>query len=127
MRKKTSDLTEEEYAKHRAYMKNYQRQWIKRRRAQWIEENGPCKVCGSWENPEIDHINPEEKELKISTLWSYKKEFRDKELAKCQVLCKSCHFKKTNKEAKEFGHGTPIKYATCSCVVCNQMRKKDKQ
>lgn len=108
-------------------MRTYQNNWLKKRRQEWIEKNGPCKSCGSWENLEIDHINPLEKEIKASSLWSLKKASRDKELTKCQVLCKSCHFQKTNNEAKTFGHGTPIKYAACNCVICGQMKKFHKK
>ena len=120
---KSHEERREIYLKRREYMKAYQNKWLQDRRTEWLQENGPCKQCSSWENLEIDHIDPNQKEYNIATLWSRKKEFREKELAKCQVLCKSCHFKKTNREAKEFGHGTPIKYATCKCVLCNQMKK----
>ena len=121
-KKLTDKQKKEKYLKKREYMKAYQNKWLQNRRAEWIEANGPCKKCGTWDNLEIDHIDPSEKEVRIATIWSRKKEFRDAELAKCQVLCKTCHFKKTSKENKEFGHGTPIKYATCDCVVCNQMK-----
>ena len=75
--------------------KPYQVMWLKARRTEWIKQNGPCKMCGSWDNLEIDHIDPSLKKYDPTTLWSRRKEFREEELAKCQVLCKSCHLQKT--------------------------------
>jgi 5-methylcytosine-specific restriction endonuclease McrA len=126
-RKLTDKQKKEKYLRKREYMKVYQNKWLNNRRLEWVKANGPCKKCGTWENLEIDHIDPSQKSFRIASIWSRSKEFRDKELSKCQVLCKSCHFEKTTKENKEFGHGTPIKYATCKCVVCNQMKKFDKK
>ena len=92
--------------------KKYQREWIAKRRSDWIIGNGPCKNCGSWDQLEVDHINPEEKEYNISQIWSRKQEVRDKELAKCQVLCEDCHKEKTiiNKEFGicRFGENHPL-------------------
>ena len=75
------DQRREIYLKRREYMKPYQNKWLQDRRTEWLQENGPCKQCGDWENLEIDHINPSEKQIKIATIWSRKKEIRDKELA----------------------------------------------
>jgi 5-methylcytosine-specific restriction endonuclease McrA len=120
-KKKLTDKQKKEY------IKAYQNKWLQNRRSEWIKANGPCKKCRTWDNLEVDHIDPSKKEVRIATIWSRKKEFREAELAKCQVLCKACHFKKTTKENKEFGHGTPAKYATCNCVVCKQMKKLHKR
>lgn len=122
-RKLTEKQKKEKYLKKREYMKAYQNKWLNNRRLEWIKANGPCKKCGTWENLEIDHIDPSQKKLNAAQLWSRKKEFREAELAKCQVLCKSCHFEKTTEENKKFGHGTPTKYENCFCVICNQMKR----
>lgn len=108
------------------YKKKYQRTWLQIRRTEWIKENGPCKVCGSWENLEIDHIQPSKKQIRIATIWSRKKEVRDKELAKCQVLCKKHHAEKTSKENSLAGHGTPKQYKNkkCTCASCAAAKKK---
>lgn len=87
---------------------SYQSEWLKRRRDLWIEKNGPCKSCGSLENLQIDHIDPTEKKYHPSRLWSRRKEVRDKELAKCQVLCKSCHSKKTKKDLSKIFTGKQV-------------------
>lgn len=107
--------------------KPYQVNWLKARRNEWLKANGPCKKCGTWDNLQVDHIDPMLKEYDAGKIWSRTKEFREKELAKCQVLCKSCHFKKTTEENKKFGHGTPAKYSTCSCAVCKAAKKSQKR
>ena len=71
--------------KQREYTKN----WIASRRKAWLKENDPCKNCGSWENLELDHIDPSKKvDHKV---WSWSEKRRLEELSKCQVLCHRCH------------------------------------
>jgi hypothetical protein len=71
----------------------YQREWLARRRQEWIKSNGPCVDCGSWEDPEVDHANASDKVT--HRVWSWSKARRDAELAKCVVRCGPCHEKKT--------------------------------
>jgi 5-methylcytosine-specific restriction endonuclease McrA len=106
--------------------KKYQREWLQARRTTWIQENGPCKVCGTWDNLEVDHIDPSEKQIKISTIWSRSQEVRDKELAKCQVLCKSCHLNKTKSQRKKPEHGMVTMYDNykCRCDLCKEAKRK---
>ena len=89
--------------KDREVKRSYQREWVRNRRKAWIDANGPCKVCGSDENLEVDHINPSEKSMDPAPLWSMSDNNPVKlaELSKCQVLCKSCHMKKTIRERAE--------------------------
>lgn len=82
------------------YKKKYQRTWLQLRRNEWLKKNGPCKVCGTWENLEIDHIDPSKNKIRIATIWSRRKEVREKELAKCQVLCKAHHQDKSSEESR---------------------------
>lgn len=73
--------------------REYQRKWYVKRRYDWLAENGPCVMCGSTIQLEVDHINPLEK---VShKVWSWTKVKREEELSKCQVLCKFCHLEKT--------------------------------
>lgn len=84
--------------KNKEQQKEYQRQWMANRRSKWFAENGPCIKCNSWNNLELDHINPEDK---IShNIWSWSEKRIKEETAKCQVLCEDCHKEKTlnNKE-----------------------------
>jgi 5-methylcytosine-specific restriction endonuclease McrA len=82
--------------------KDYQHRWYRDvvvgRRDEWFKRNGPCKHCGSWENLELDHVDPSQKES--HSVWSWTDIRRDLELKKCQPLCRNCHQKKTNEENK---------------------------
>lgn len=70
------------------------KEWKAIRRAEWLRENGPCP-CGSWEQLEIHHKDPSKKIT--HRVWTWTKEKRDKELAKCEVLCDKCHQIKTTR------------------------------
>lgn len=99
----------------------YQAGWIAGRRNAWLEANGPCKQCGSDEDLELDHIDPAEKVT--HRVWTLNKADRDRELAKCQVLCKKCHREKTNAMLRrEIQHGTKSGYAHygCRCEDCTR-------
>jgi 5-methylcytosine-specific restriction endonuclease McrA len=87
--------------KARDYKRQYQRIWKQKRRDAWLQENGPCQneKCGSWEDLEVDHIDPRDKV--DHRVWSWAKERREAELGKCRVLCKKCHKEKTRKN-KEY-------------------------
>ena len=54
-----------------------------------------CVRCGSAENLEIDHIDASTKAFYISKLWSVSKAKFEAEVAKCQILCNSCHYQKS--------------------------------
>jgi len=103
--------------------KKYQREWMAKRKRQWIVENGPCVDCGSNLNLEVDHIKPA---LKINhNVWSWKKFRRDRELRKCQVLCSLCHQKKTNRQRHRSPHGTHNRYGSnCRCRPCSLAHNK---
>jgi 5-methylcytosine-specific restriction endonuclease McrA len=72
--------------------KKYQRDWVAYRRDCYFADKS-CTQCGSTEKLELDHI--EQKGKVTSSIWSWSKVMREKELAKCQVLCHDCHKKKT--------------------------------
>lgn len=113
--------------KRKKYTKEYQKLWMRRRRTEWINENGPCKKCGTWNNLEVDHIDPNLKTIKPSSLWSRSLEIRLKELANCQVLCKSCHLEKTLAERPKAQHGTVNMYDdhACRCDECREAKRKN--
>lgn len=85
--------------------KEYQRQWMKKRRDSYFKDKS-CAHCRSTENLELDHINAEDKLINPANLWSMSDSNPRKiaELAKCQVLCHSCHLKKTY-EQQEYVRG----------------------
>lgn len=100
----------------------YQRAWLAARKAAWIAEHGPCARCGSAKKLEVDHIDPS---TKVShSVWSWSKERREAELAKCQVLCGKCH-KAKSRAAREPTHGTHSRYAhrRCRCAKCKKAHR----
>ncbi len=111
--------------KDKQKQQEYQRQWLKNRRKKWIDKNGPCKLCGSDINLEVDH---KDRSIKVDhKVWSWSLERADKELKKCQVLCKKCHRKKTTKEiSKPLRHGINSGYTNykCRCRKCKDAHNK---
>ncbi len=105
--------------------KAYQREWMRKRREQWISENGPCKRCGSKENLEVDHID---RSTKIDhKVWSWSLERRTKELSKCQVLCHDCHTEKgveCGDQQPPSPHGSLNRYLVhgCRCELCRRRK-----
>lgn len=82
----------------RAYLRVYQLKWIHARRLEWLNEHGPCQVCGSWDELEVDHRDAATKKYNVASLWSLapNNPKRIAELAKCWVLCHDCHVRKKN-------------------------------
>lgn len=97
----------------------YQAGWMAGVRRAWLEANGPCVQCGSWDGLQVDHIDPAQKET--HRIWSLAKPKREEELAKCQVLCAACHKEKTRAMlSKPVQHGTESGYShyRCRCRPC---------
>jgi hypothetical protein len=73
--------------------RRYQREWLARRRNDWVAANGPCTDCGSCDELQVDHVDAS---MKVShRIWSWSATRREVELAKCVVRCKACHIAKT--------------------------------
>src|SRR6185295_2416093 len=60
---------------------------------------GMCVMCESTKNLQFDHIDPATKSFDIGKIMNYKDERILVELAKCQLLCRTCHISKTGVEA----------------------------
>jgi hypothetical protein len=76
----------------------YQRAWVNRRRMEGIRAlGGACARCGTEEGPfDLDHKDRYTKTFTTAhRCWSWRKERRGEELAKCQLLCEPCHKIKT--------------------------------
>jgi hypothetical protein len=75
---------------------------------------GKCVKCGCTEALEFDHIDPTTKSFNISAGYHKPMEVLEEELAKCQLLCVSCHREKTKKNQefrpKTIAGGRPLKY-----------------
>jgi 5-methylcytosine-specific restriction endonuclease McrA len=76
-------------------------------RARWKEKRDAffsdkqCGRCGSTSDLELDHVDPTTKIRTVKWVWS--KARLEAELAKCQVLCQTCHQVKTK---ENFDHNT---------------------
>jgi hypothetical protein len=104
----------------RERQREYQLRYLLRRREQWIDENGPCKDCGSDDRLEVDHVD---RHTKVShRVWSWSAERRSKELAKCVVRCFNCHREKTRLELyDDRTHGMRSMYLKgCRCASCRE-------
>lgn len=114
---------------HRAqYLRDYARAWIAARRSAYFKGKA-CVACGSERDLELDHIDPVEKV--DSHIWSWSEERRLAEIAKCRVLCSSCHTRRhADENRKPLVHGTSNAYRRkgCRCEQCsawNQDRVRD--
>ncbi len=97
------DLLEKKQRHHDGTKRNialqraYQRQWMRDRRAEGLAAmGGKCVRCGSKDRLEVDHIDPTSKVT--HRVWAMGRAKREAELAKCQLLCRSCHQKKSAPE-----------------------------
>lgn len=107
--------------------REYQKAWIARRRFEYFKDKS-CSWCGSIEELELDHIDPDEKLFSPATLWGMSDANPNKiaELAKCQVLCCECHKTKTIEQMPvthgfiPYEHGTRNSYnrRNCRCGEC---------
>jgi len=70
--------------KRRKYLRSYQIERYERLRYEWFSKNGPCSTCGSNQNLLAHHIDPSSKIT--HRFWSYSKNKRETELAKCILL-----------------------------------------
>lgn len=85
-----------------------------------------CNVCCSVDRLEIDHIDWKTKKFDISSVFSRTESRFLEELAKCQLLCKTCHIEKTKKDVCEMRTGfsdLPHGYVRynerkCRCEIC---------
>jgi len=56
---------------------------------------GKCNKCGSMSELHFDHVDADTKSNVRQSLFNYSKEFIEKELQKCQLLCSACHLEKS--------------------------------
>ena len=119
-----SGIPKQTMSNRREYLRQYNRRWMAKRRAEWFDGKA-CVECGSTEEREVDHIDPSQKiDHKV---WSWSKERRDAELAKCQVLCRRCHTAKSIRENhRPRVHGTVAMYkrGNCRCELCREAKRR---
>lgn len=91
------------------------------RRAEWIaSKGGACERCGSSEHLQMHHRDKDQKES--HAVWGWRKERRDAELAKCDLLCRKCHIEHHNQE--RIRHGICRFQTGCRCEVCRAAYRK---
>ena len=82
---------------------------------------GPCIFCGTTEDIQIHHLDPEAKHT--HRIWSYQDKKIRAELAGCIPLCKKCHTKfHAIMKKKPLVHGTTHGYKNyrCRCTLCTK-------
>lgn len=101
-----------------------QLKYMQQRRAAWFAANGPCILCGSWNDLQLDHKS---RLGKIShKVWSWSEERRNSELLKCQALCGPCHKEKTSKENRKEGPAGTAWCSTCQVFKSTALFNVDK-
>lgn len=94
------------------------------KRMMWMKNilGGRCQTCHDDDilRLEIDHIDRTQKLFNLSARWSAPKSVLLNELAKCQLLCNSCHASKTALESMATEHGRWATYQKrgCRCNLC---------
>jgi hypothetical protein len=107
----------------RQAQREYQRRWCAERRAEFFADK-TCAWCGTAERLELHHADPGKK---VShAIWSWGRERRLNEIAKCVVICRGCH-ERAHSEARrveaELRHpcGTVQSYKRgCRCDLCRR-------
>lgn len=103
------------------YMRVYvDKRYYQRKQAAIAQLGGKCVRCGSIENLQFDHVDPQTKSFVIARKLAGVSEKRlQEELLKCQLLCRSCHDLKTpgdvGKKVAKGTHGTSSSYRYCRC------------
>lgn len=95
-----------------------------KRRSEYIEKlGGKCIRCNSTDALEFDHIDAQSKSFDISSMMLRQKDMVDAEIAKCQLLCHSCHRTKSIDAGDVLPptqHGSINMYRVykCRCDLC---------
>ena len=77
---------------------------------------GKCVKCGSKEDLQIDHIEPQLKKFTLTSLsWSCPLPKFYEELSKCQLLCYPCHKIKTREERGYTAGNTLVEFICDYC------------
>lgn len=110
---------------YNAYLNDYMKDRWKKRRAKAVEYlGGVCVKCGSSEELEFDHIDPETKSFTIAAGSSFSEERFWPEVDKCQLLCKDHHIEKSSRESS-VGHGEGLTgKKNCFCDLCRPKKNE---
>ena len=97
--------------------RKYAREWTKARRMSFFSGK-KCKECGTTENLQLHHIDPKKKES--HRIWSWSKKRREKEIAKCVVLCHDCHVNAHTRVQVTHGTASCYRHGKCRCSLCRE-------
>ena len=108
--------------KSRKEQREYQSNWAKKRRVDWVKKNGPCVLCGKLDDLCVHHVDSKKKVA--HRIWSWAELRRVEELKKCIVLCQVCHRQWHSAEFPVQKHGTRQRYKSlrfpCRCDACRR-------
>lgn len=101
----------------------------RRDRKEWARARlgGRCTKCGTENDLEFDHIDPEAKIKSIASSLTDSWEKFVTEVEKCQLLCQSCHREKTASQlmSRSAAHGFETMYRRgCRCEECVTKQKE---
>jgi len=88
---KFENTTYADYDKYLEYRRNAKRRDKKRVKDYIKSLATDCLFCGSTNNLNFHHVNPNEKSIEVANATSKKKV--NEEVAKCWCLCEGCHTK----------------------------------
>jgi len=92
-------LRKAQYEKHQEKLVEDQRKLRKERKEHLVERlGGKCVECGTTHLLEFDHIDPLTKSFTIAQKMTANIEVLYKEVDKCQLLCRYCHYEKTRRQ-----------------------------
>jgi len=102
--------------------REYGRKWVAQRRADFFADK-KCEWCGSTDELQLHHRDPETKIA--SVIWSWSEKRRLEEIEKCIVLCGPCHRKhhaklKTESAWRTHGHASYYRWYGCRCDLCKK-------
>lgn len=84
---------------------------------------GVCAQCGSTEDLQFDHIDRLTKSFVVLAAWNKSDDVVLPEMAKCQLLCKSCHLVKTSSEVSVPHGGGLTGKKSCECGLCAPLKR----
>lgn len=104
------------------YMRKYMLKRYHRRMNQARKElGGACSECGSVEELQFHHKDPQTKEFNLGKEAAGVSEKRFQfELTKCVLLCKSCHEYIHHTAKREHGTLSSLRY--CKCDECRKAK-----
>lgn len=122
------------YNSYMSHTREYMRSYYYKRRDEYIALlGGKCMDCGSTEDLQFDHKNPDDKKFNVAPVLTHSRAKVLPEILKCQLLCGVHHNDKTDADGSRlrgilasaaarkgiWEHGTQSGYRLgCRCSDC---------